>query len=258
MCIKPHEVCDGIPHCPNATDEALHSCKFAKSANFECRKPDIGNDVTVWIKATKCNGIPECADREDEMDCVNTELITGVILAVSLIVFTTVSTIVVNKTKLSDAPTAAHLQDLNERELRIYIISQQGKDIGKRASNELYQRYIARFGNHRKAINKIKVYKFINFCNKTLEQKLKWFFQKIADPLTMEVFLADIKDIKKKSCFSSVKSYASKPLKKCVILIVLPTLISYILYLFLLGYLKSFLSKPNQLGVLPLNCSNMC
>ena len=159
LCIKPEEVCDGIPHCPNATDEAqsLSCLTFAKSATFECAKRDIGNNLTVWIKATKCNGVPECANGEDEIDCVQTELITGLILAVSLIIFVTISTIIVRNTHIDEAQPSASIHNMNNTELINAINCQPDNEVGERASKELYQRYKTMLGSHGKAINRLKV-----------------------------------------------------------------------------------------------------
>ena len=97
-CLLPSEMCDGIPQCPNATDENLHSCsdKFP-SANFECTK--VINGIHIPSPAYKCNGIKECPDGSDEKDCELGTIITYTVILPVFGICLTAAIVVVYKTQ---------------------------------------------------------------------------------------------------------------------------------------------------------------
>ena len=157
LCIRPDEVCDGIPHCPGGTDEDLNDCEqyFPTSATLNCTKPgNIGNNITIQIKATICNGIKECSNGEDELECIDKTLITGVTVLFTLVFMLAISTCVIGSMNLHTYSPLNYLQNLTNFELMHQIITQ---DHGKQASIELYQRFLRLYECKATALNKLKV-----------------------------------------------------------------------------------------------------
>uniref|UniRef100_S4RZW9 Uncharacterized protein n=1 Tax=Petromyzon marinus TaxID=7757 RepID=S4RZW9_PETMA len=64
QCLRHAELCDGIPHCLDFSDESLDRCGSAQippcPGNFEC------NNRTCVNASKVCDGIPDCPDAEDE------------------------------------------------------------------------------------------------------------------------------------------------------------------------------------------------
>ena len=76
QCIWQDWVCDGFVQCLEGEDEDFSLCyekrSFAEGATFKCTEAKrFGYNVTIL--ATKCNGIDECRDRIDEVDCQNND-----------------------------------------------------------------------------------------------------------------------------------------------------------------------------------------
>ena len=71
LCIPEEMFCDGIPQCPDLSDEIFELCidYFPTTATEICPAKDIFNNKTIKIKAVKCNGVFECKDQLDEENC---------------------------------------------------------------------------------------------------------------------------------------------------------------------------------------------
>ena len=109
LCIPDKMFCDGIPQCPNLSDEAFELCldNFPTSATKICPAANIFNNKTIMIKAVQCDGLVECRDQSDEEDCKvnkNTFTITtvvGLVLLFIVAVLTITSVELSEKDKLS-------------------------------------------------------------------------------------------------------------------------------------------------------------
>ena len=161
ICIMPAEECDGVPQCPGATDEELSKCEkyFPPTADFQCELPDIGNNLSITIKATRCNGIKECAHGLDEEDCPKTFLKTTVVLSIFFAIFLFSASFTIGLTKLTEVPDdLPDLVHLSDNEVVDLLIKNQGTKNGKRIAKTLYQRYLQRLdGNHAKVVCELKV-----------------------------------------------------------------------------------------------------
>ena len=89
QCIHPSLLCDGHPQCTNAEDENYDTCRKEYLRNhivthygsLKCASAMYPQMTTV---ATACNGIQECADRQDEDRCKEGSLSTTILVATSL------------------------------------------------------------------------------------------------------------------------------------------------------------------------------
>ena len=158
--IKISEKCDQVPHCPYATDELLEDCKsyFPPSATFKCNAPYIGNNVTIEILATVCNGVPECQDGIDEDNCPDTTKTTIIVLVICFIVFLSTSCVVIRMTKLQKPKDIPQLDSLSDQELIHLATVYQDTDFGKLVCKVLYQNYLKICqGRHAQTMNHLKV-----------------------------------------------------------------------------------------------------
>ncbi|XP_072324712.1 LOW QUALITY PROTEIN: SCO-spondin [Scyliorhinus torazame] len=67
QCIRHQELCDGIPHCQDQSDETIDNCGSMRippcPGSFLCHSKVCINSTRV------CNGLPDCAQGEDELNC---------------------------------------------------------------------------------------------------------------------------------------------------------------------------------------------
>ena len=96
--------CDGVPQCPDLSDEAFELCLdyFPTTANEVCLAADIFNNKTIKIKAAKCNGVVECKGQKDEEKCkVNKNTLTY-ITVFGLVLLFIIAVLTVSSVELSE------------------------------------------------------------------------------------------------------------------------------------------------------------
>ena len=85
-CLTSGTRCDLHPSCDGGEDEedceALYRQRglISESALYSCQSPhynDGGHTSNVSILSTRCNNVPECYLGEDELNCHNDHLYTG-------------------------------------------------------------------------------------------------------------------------------------------------------------------------------------
>ena len=189
ICIYPEEVCDGIPQCPNATDESLDKCQkyFPSAAHVQCDRPNIENGMTVPTLAIRCNGIIECSSGEDEANCQLSNIILYAVLLPGLVVLFVVSFCVLlwetNHFDEKDHPNetidSAQLSfEENETDLKYQMIKFQSKPNRDKINRSFFQALLAKHnGNYPNALNEIKVsteYKMLNRNTSLSTFSKKW------------------------------------------------------------------------------------
>ena len=168
ICIFPEEVCDGIPHCPNATDETLSKCKqyFSNAAQMKCHRPNIGNGLKVPTLAIRCNGIPECEDGEDEANCQFSKMILYVALLPGSVILFVISYCVLSHThELGKKNTKEQLCiEGSDSDKRYHLITSQFKMNRGLVNRRYFQEVLDKHsGQHHKALNDMKVGTFVCF-----------------------------------------------------------------------------------------------
>ena len=163
ICIFPEEVCDGIPHCPNATDETLDKCGkyFSHAAQMECDRPNIKNELKVSTLAIRCNGISECADGEDEANCQFSQIILYAALLPGLVSLFTISYYVLSRTNITEAVHLDHLPTEEcESQARYQMLKCQLKSNRGQTNRKYFQETMNKHGGqYYKALNDMKVCK---------------------------------------------------------------------------------------------------
>ena len=67
-CIKAHNMCDDIKHCPGGEDEYNRYCQYW-GKKLDNNTIQCITDKNFISKSKRCNGIPDCRDNSDEMNC---------------------------------------------------------------------------------------------------------------------------------------------------------------------------------------------
>lgn len=167
ICIYPEEVCDGIPQCPNATDEALDTCRkyFSSAAQVECQRPNVQleNGMTVPTLAIRCNGIVECADGQDELNCKLSTIILYTVLLPGLLIICVTSYCVLSKIPIQSIDelhqSVENISfDCDEINLRYKMMKVQ-TSLNRQDLNQAYFQFVLEKhgGKYSKALNEIKV-----------------------------------------------------------------------------------------------------
>ena len=82
-------MCDGFFHCLYGEDEAFDTCKetFPEEATIECIEDRLPG-IDLKVMAVPCNGIVECRNASDELNCEDDKLI--LVSATSLLFLVTI------------------------------------------------------------------------------------------------------------------------------------------------------------------------
>ncbi|CAI5450367.1 unnamed protein product [Caenorhabditis angaria] len=68
ICLTASQLCDGVQHCPDGSDETSWCKSNCSAEQFKCP----GQNVCL-PKSAKCDGIADCEDKSDEKDCIDCE-----------------------------------------------------------------------------------------------------------------------------------------------------------------------------------------
>ena len=106
LCIPISQLCNGIPQCPDGSDEDLDRCLQYFPANtpsdLTCDAANIYNNKTVRIKAVRCNGVVECKDNLDEKDCKVDKNILLVTIGLGLVILLILTILTVASVDIND------------------------------------------------------------------------------------------------------------------------------------------------------------
>ena len=168
ICIYPEEVCDGIPHCPNATDEVLDECKkyLSSAAQIECERPNVQleNGMTILTLAIRCNGIVECADGQDEANCQFSNIILYAVLLPGLLFCCVLSYCTLSRITLR-IKEGVNLEALSFEDDEINLrfnMSKMQDSLNREEVNRAYFQYVLvkHDRKYSEALNEIKVWVF--------------------------------------------------------------------------------------------------
>ena len=177
--IAQTEFCDGVVHCPNATDENFDLCKkvwtqtkaFGPST-YTCQSKYVGNNYTVHILAKICNGEIECHDIVDEKDCQDTKRNLAIVLASCLLVFLLSSTLFLYHSKIQKivGEEVWFMDNSSDEELEVLVVNSQEVCHREQACRVLFERKLTKHnGQMGRAINDLKVN-----CVRILIEKKLW------------------------------------------------------------------------------------
>ena len=163
ICTFDDEVCDGIPQCPEATDESFDKCRanFPPSATIPCTKGGIGNGFLIPILAIPCNGVTECKDGSDEMNCGSNQSFFVIALVAGTFIIILLSVTIVSFTEVNESNKEIDfdkvLVEENTLEVRNIIIELQ-KTKNRPSYNLAYFKMVLNLfdGHHTSALNYAK------------------------------------------------------------------------------------------------------
>ena len=109
LCITEDMWCDGIPQCPDLSDEDLKECtKYFPTNSMDvnaCEAANIFNNVTIYTRPVRCNAIIECRNDsdDDEANCrvdngfPDAMIIIALVILFGISVFTVMSVGILEK-----------------------------------------------------------------------------------------------------------------------------------------------------------------
>ena len=156
------DLCDGVANCPEGEDEDFEACKrkgaFPTTATHECQSKWVNDDVTVRILATRCNGVEECKDGSDEIDCGDSKLVLGLVIASCFVAFLSITSLIIIRAKVQKIDHCVDFERSNNEELEALVVNARKSDQRKQACLFLFERSMAKHdGNVSKTLNELQV-----------------------------------------------------------------------------------------------------
>lgn len=171
LCLDPLTyTCDGVPQCPDASDEGLDLCeKYSPTANFViCQAASIYNNITMNVRAVRCNGISECESGEDENGCdVDKDtLLISILLGLVVILIISIMTVKCIEGYKSElvqdrSVVEAFSKEPNIEKLQALVVVSQTAKLRKWINIVFFQVIVrVHKADYREALNSLKVASF--------------------------------------------------------------------------------------------------
>ena len=120
LCIKEYQVCDGVPQCHDLSDEDVDVCSeyFSTYAmDSACEAVNIFNNVTIYTKPIRCNGIIECRDQSDEANCKVDNVYLNAVIVIALILLLAISALTVASVDIAEKTEKGNITEKLSRNL---------------------------------------------------------------------------------------------------------------------------------------------
>ena len=112
LCIEEHMFCDGIPQCPDLSDESLEVCSdYLPKTDVICEAANIFNNKTILTRPILCNGIIECRDKSDEENCKANDNALTITLVIGLVILFTLAVLTVRSGNISEKNERGNMID---------------------------------------------------------------------------------------------------------------------------------------------------